>query len=109
MDLIELADLQSVQGFPAQLEILLGQFLHSVSFSRRNHHELLELETRGPILLIQQIVRLYCIYPRSASRSPITPRTISAIEISRRALLGSPRKRMPTRAVPTAPIPTQIA
>jgi hypothetical protein len=42
MDLIELSDFQGMQGFPAQLEILLGQFLHSVSFSGKHQHESLD-------------------------------------------------------------------
>ena len=42
-------------------------------------------------------------------RNPITPSTIKAIENNRKALRGSPRKKIPNNAVPTAPIPTQTA
>src|SRR5690349_15897986 len=58
---------------------------------------------------LQLEASLPACYRTSASRSPITPSTISAIETSRKASRGSSRKKMPTRAVPTAPIPTQTA
>lgn len=44
-----------------------------------------------------------------ATLSPTIPSTISAIDASRSGALDSPRRMMPSIAVPTAPMPTQTA
>jgi hypothetical protein len=44
-----------------------------------------------------------------ASLSPTTPATIATRHSSLATLADSPSTKMPYRAVPTAPIPTQIA
>lgn len=41
--------------------------------------------------------------------SPATPPTISAMQAKRAAVAGSFRTSMPSRAVPTAPMPVQTA
>lgn len=56
--------------------------------------------------------RRRCCLPRcypATTFSPATPPTISAMQASRARLASSPRARMPYRATPPAPIPTQTA
>ena len=47
-------------------------------------------------------------YPPDVSFSPMMPATISPMHTRRAAVAGSWNSHMPTNAVPTAPMPTQI-